>query len=67
MLNASFLWLTRRYLKDDLIETVNKRTSEGPIESSKFTWVITIPAIWDDRAKLFMRKAAEKVNLFLLL
>ena len=25
-------------------------------------WVITVPAIWDDSAKQFMREAAEKVS-----
>ena len=26
-------------------------------------WVITVPAIWNDKAKSFMREAAFKVNM----
>lgn len=30
-------------------------------------WVITVPAIWDLKAKQFMRRAAEKVSIKILL
>jgi hypothetical protein len=30
-------------------------------------WVLTVPAIWNDGAKQFMREAAEKVSLFCIL
>jgi len=29
---------------------------------NEITWVITVPAIWDNAAKQFMRDAATKVN-----
>ena len=35
------------------------------IEPHEIKWVLTVPAIWDDSAKLFMRKSAEKVCLFI--
>lgn len=31
------------------------------IEESDVMWVLTVPAIWDDKSKQFMREAAEKV------
>lgn len=49
-----------KYLKDHMInEHRNRGTS---IEDSDIHWVLTVPAIWDDPAKQFMRKAAGKVN-----
>lgn len=48
-----------KYLKDHMInEHKNRGTS---IEDSDIHWVLTVPAIWDDPAKQFMRRAAEKV------
>lgn len=26
-------------------------------------WVLTVPAVWDDEAKLFMQSAAQKVSI----
>lgn len=39
----------------NLIEAKNVTLDE------KTKWVLTVPAIWSDTAKLFMRKAAEMV------
>ena len=57
-----------RYLKDHVIahimaakEYPNKQCVERII-----LWVITVPAIWSDAAKQFMREAATKVNTFCL-
>ncbi|XP_060070185.1 heat shock 70 kDa protein 12A-like [Ylistrum balloti] len=47
-----------RYLKDHLMQTIQKMV-EG-INSNDIKFVITVPAIWDDRAKQFMREAAKK-------
>ena len=33
------------------------------MQSENIEWVLTVPAIWDDPEKQFMRKAAEKVFL----
>lgn len=33
------------------------------IELNEIKWVITVPAIWSDPAKAFMRRAAMKVFL----
>lgn len=33
-------------------------------EAETIRWVITVPAIWDENAKQFMREAAYKVHKF---
>lgn len=48
-----------RYLKDDLFETLNDAVSG--LQNKDIQWVVTVPAIWDDDAKQFMREAAENV------
>ena len=48
-----------RYLKEHFWTAVNKQTT-GLLETD-VRYVITIPAIWDDNAKQFMREAAVEV------
>ena len=48
-----------RYLKDHLLEALDKQTTG--IELHDINFVITVPAIWEDNAKLFMREAAIEV------
>uniref|UniRef100_A0AAU0MUL5 Heat shock protein family A member 12 variant X4 n=1 Tax=Urechis unicinctus TaxID=6432 RepID=A0AAU0MUL5_UREUN len=50
------------YLKDSLIKHANQQTS-GDVTASLLRWVVTVPAIWDDSAKQFMREAAVKAGL----
>lgn len=38
-----------------------KKSYEG-IEFDDIQWVLTVPAVWSDKAKTFMRHCAEKVN-----
>ncbi|KAK3611854.1 hypothetical protein CHS0354_040526 [Potamilus streckersoni] len=47
-----------RYLKDDLLNNLNK-TMKGAIRAEDILWILTVPAIWDDRAKEFMRQASS--------
>lgn len=51
-----------RYLKDHMLENINKKIN-GEIKVSDIDFVITVPAIWDDTAKMFMIAAAETVGL----
>uniref|UniRef100_A0AAU0MUF1 Heat shock protein family A member 12 variant X2 n=1 Tax=Urechis unicinctus TaxID=6432 RepID=A0AAU0MUF1_UREUN len=46
-----------RYLKSHLIDAVEKQSSH-PISRDHIRWVITVPAIWSDASKQFMREAA---------
>ena len=50
-----------RYMKDHFMTMVNKQTIG--IQESDIGYVITIPAIWDDNAKQFMREAAVEVSI----
>lgn len=49
-----------RYLKDHLLKTLNLRTAVATINDILF--VLTVPAIWDEKAKQFMRLAAKEVR-----
>jgi len=49
-----------KFLKEHFFEAVNKQTT-GVLETD-IRYVITIPAIWDDKAKHFMREAAIEVG-----
>ncbi|XP_052779685.1 heat shock 70 kDa protein 12A-like [Mya arenaria] len=51
-----------KFLKDDLLKDIQTQTSM--IMSPKdVNWVLTVPAIWDDDAKHFMRVAAEQAGI----
>ena len=66
-----------RYLKDNLLETLRTKhsswyadhktrgqeTANDLVYEDDIHWVITVPAIWEDAAKLFMREAASEVWL----
>ncbi|KAJ8297751.1 hypothetical protein KUTeg_024282 [Tegillarca granosa] len=50
-----------QYLKDKVLEHVKKT---GPlVTENDLNWVLTVPAIWDEQAKYFMRKAAEEAGI----
>ena len=48
-----------RVLKDELLESLKDRTDRFGVEDILF--VITVPAIWTDTAKKFMKEAAVEV------
>lgn len=48
-----------RYLKDAFLRQCNDAGLNW--EKYDIRWVLTVPAIWPEEAKSFMRKAAEKV------
>ncbi|CAG2207277.1 Ubiquitin-conjugating enzyme E2 J1,Probable ubiquitin-conjugating enzyme E2 33,Ubiquitin-conjugating enzyme E2 32,Ubiquitin-conjugating enzyme E2 6,Ubiquitin-conjugating enzyme E2 34 [Mytilus edulis] len=49
-----------RYLKNHLFTHFNERI---PMRDADIHWVLTIPAIWDEAAKKFMRICAEKAGI----
>lgn len=51
------------HLKSAFVEQL-KLTTKG-VPDDCIRWVITVPAIWDDSAKQFIREAAEKVAIML--
>lgn len=48
-----------RYLKDAFLRQNNDAGFN--LEEQDIRWVLTVPAIWPEKAISFMRKAAEKV------
>lgn len=56
---AKVIW----YLKQHLINRVKSLDSRIQLAPEDVQWVVTVPAIWDDKAKFFMRKAAEKAGI----
>lgn len=51
-----------KYLKDTMLSSMNKQIAEGNFIENDIDFVLTVPAIWGDEAKLFMREAAVKVS-----
>jgi len=48
------------YLKKHLLELLGKRGTG--VDNKDIHWVLTVPAIWTDSAKQFMREAACEVR-----
>ena len=66
---VDLIYIILDYIKKKAIESIisssrgfedNYKYSE---ESSKIRWVLTIPAIWDDKSKNIMMEAAEKAGI----
>ncbi|KAL3885513.1 hypothetical protein ACJMK2_025566 [Sinanodonta woodiana] len=51
-----------KYLKDDLLKQC-ATGGDGIVRPSDIMWVLTVPAIWNDSAKQFMREAALQAGL----
>ncbi|CAC5418982.1 unnamed protein product [Mytilus coruscus] len=49
------------YLKDHLLTHFKERIPH--LREGDIHWVLTVPAIWDEAAKKFMRKSAEKAGI----
>lgn len=52
------------YLKDEFVKKFEERNLQVSIITplnKNVTWVLTVPAIWDEPAKQFMEEAAELV------
>lgn len=50
-----------RYLKDQFLRKLDN--TGLPIDKSEICWVLTVPAIWNDSAKRFMRTAAVEAGI----
>lgn len=51
-----------KHFKDHFIYALLTRNYNMAYKKNDFTWVLTVPAIWDEPAKQFMQEAAEKVS-----
>ena len=54
-----------KYLKDSMLNELNKRVTTT-ILATDIDFVLTVPAIWGDAAKMFMREAAIQVSLWII-
>lgn len=52
-----------RYLKDHLLEKLFSSNLGDKVTVDDINFVLTVPAIWDDTAKMFMREAAIEVRV----
>lgn len=52
-----------QYLKNAMLSEMNLQLAEGQIIENDIDFVLTVPAIWGDEAKLFMREAAIKAGI----
>lgn len=52
-----------KYLKDHFLRHINDRYQGCNINVQNVRWVLTIPAIWSNSAKQFMREAAAKAGI----
>ncbi|XP_060566335.1 heat shock 70 kDa protein 12A-like [Ruditapes philippinarum] len=55
--------LSIKYLKDDLMDMTKRRVLDEHLREDDIKWVLTVPAIWNDVAKQFMREAAEDAGI----
>ncbi|XP_061163321.1 heat shock 70 kDa protein 12B-like [Saccostrea echinata] len=53
--------LSIKALKDHLLDLLDTRGTT--LKADEVLWVLTVPAIWSDSAKMFMRKAAKKAGI----
>jgi hypothetical protein len=49
-------------LCQNILQNKKKTVKYKYVTNEDIHWVITVPAIWDLKAKQFMKDAAEKVN-----
>ncbi|XP_060559752.1 heat shock 70 kDa protein 12A-like [Ruditapes philippinarum] len=55
--------LSIKYLKDDLMDMTKRKVLDEHLREDDIKWVLTVPAIWNDVAKQFMREAAEDAGI----
>ena len=50
-----------RYISDKALEKLSEQV--GKVVSTKVRWVLTVPALWSEEHKHFMRKAAVEAGI----
>lgn len=53
------------FLKEECTDLLTKKNMM--VADDEIQWILTVPAIWDEFAKQFMRKAAETVRFLLVI
>jgi len=65
MLAMDVFTMAIRYMREHLMNALKKQVSD--IQQSDVLFVITVPAIWSDASKQFMREAAIAVRCCLII
>ncbi|KAK3609225.1 hypothetical protein CHS0354_035164 [Potamilus streckersoni] len=52
-----------KYLKDHLLDNINGVSEYVILIAPDIHWILTVPAIWNDSAKQFMREAAREAGI----
>ena len=52
-----------KFFKEHVIEELNDQSSTAKITLQDVKWVLTVPAIWKESSKQFMRKAAYEAGM----
>ncbi|XP_060566338.1 heat shock 70 kDa protein 12A-like [Ruditapes philippinarum] len=55
--------LSIKYLKDDLMYMTKRKVLDEHLREDDIKWVLTVPAIWNDVAKQFMRELQKKAGI----
>ena len=56
--------MSLRYMKEHLLRAMKTNLEFDP-DPLTIRWVLTVPAIWDENSKQFMREAAHRVSILL--
>lgn len=59
--------ISLNYMREKVMEMLKEDDKQVTNNKDNIEWIITVPAIWEEIAKQFMRKAAKKVNITLLI
>lgn len=51
------------YMKEMVLKKISEECEDLVPTVERIHWIVTVPAIWDEFAKQFMRNAAEKVRI----
>ena len=55
-----------KYLKESFLKNIETQNNQNDITVDEVRWVLTVPALWHNSSKQFMREAAEKVKCHFL-
>ena len=50
-----------RYISEKALQKLSEQV--GKVVKTKIRWVLTVPALWSEEHKFFMRKAAEEAGI----
>ncbi len=52
---------TLRFISEQALNKLKEQV--GKVATSRIRWVLTVPALWSEEHKLFMRKAAHQAEI----